>query len=195
MSAVARTGSCCVRSILFTALFLLLLTGCQNLDQANDDWNMNTPVIVELEQVIYWLQAANDALEISPQQAELRLSRITNMRKTRFNTFRYALLNQQLGTRDGWERARDTLRELAQDRGNNEDLLWIIRIHLHNVQGLINNHEKYHKLAAELSDSRQMQLLLEDKIQALTNLEQSISERKEQVSEDVKTNGVTNEQK
>jgi hypothetical protein len=45
----------------------------------------------------------------------------------------------------------------------------------------------------ELTQSRQERLLLEEKIRAITHLEQRISERKEQASEDVKANGETRE--
>jgi len=174
-------------------LVLMLLAGCQNPNQINEGWGVRGPVIVELEQVIYWLQAADDAIKLSPTQAQKRLDQFSVMRKTRYNVFRFALLNQQLDTRSGWERARDTLRELAEDKNINEDLLWIIRIHLHHNQALINNHASQQKLTRELAKSQQERLLLEEKISAITHLEQRISERKEQASEDVKANGETRE--
>lgn len=182
-----------MKKYLLLAIVMLVVTGCQTVYETDEGWRLRTPVIVELEQVIYWLQATNDYMALTPAEAQQRLSKFNLTKKSRFNYFRYALLNQQLGTREGWVRARDTLRSMSEDKDLNEDLFWITRIFLQYNQSLINADEKQQRLTTELLESQQAELLLEDKIRAITNLEQSISERKEQTTEDAQTPGAKRE--
>ncbi len=101
--------------------------------------------------------------------------------------FYFGLLNQQLDAFTKWTQARDVFRKLAEDtvlakeqrslaaileRYNQSRINW----YLQRQQLLENNETLKGKLRASLEDNE----LLERKIQAITELETSISTRKEQ---------------
>ena len=101
--------------------------------------------------------------------------------------FYYGLLNQQLQTFDAWAQARDTFRQLHENEeltAEQRQLAGILqsynqnRINWYQRQGELLKQNA--ELKQQLSDAEQDKLLLEQKIQALTDLEAVISTRKEQ---------------
>ena len=101
--------------------------------------------------------------------------------------FYFGLLNQQLKTYSSWTQARDAFRQVAQD----DDLLseqrqLAVILERYN-QSRINWYQqqlemlaRFKELRQELNDSQEKTKLLEQKIQAITDLEAAISTRKEQ---------------
>lgn len=157
----------------------LACAGCELFQPAySPEWQEKPPV-VELEQVIYWLQTVDTYMQLSPEQAQLRLDRIKEAGKgSDVQLFRYALLNQQRLNRNGWVRARDAFRELSTNASLNAEIQWLTRLLLAYNQAMINWNDRQGKLTRALGESNAARLQLEAKIEALTNLEESISIRK-----------------
>lgn len=187
--------------ILMTALWpMAFLSGCtlDNVFPGGDNVSpppalapdrpvtIERPKVTEIEQVNYWLETTDRVMAYSPAQAlqYLNLYQGTEQRPvTEYDHFRYALLNQQLRERSGWIRARDTLRQLHDSEQLKPELRWLIAILLDYNQRLINAEERRHQMALELDASQREQRELQQKITALTNLEEKMSIRKEQVNE------------
>ena len=101
--------------------------------------------------------------------------------------FYVGLLNQQLQTFDAWVQARDAFRELQQNEeltGEQRQLAVILQQYnqnrinwYHRQSALLKRHAE---LQQQMQETEQEKLLLEQKIQALTDLEEAISTRKEQ---------------
>ena len=167
---------------LMVALIMLLCVGCESLQTAYyDDWERGPALTVE--QRHYWLRIADFYMELTPTQAQQRLDKIDNEEKTNLQWFRYALLNQQLNEREGWIRSRDAYRYLLTTETLGQELRGLTKLLLKYNQNMINWDARYNKVQIQLKESEAMQQVLEEKIQAITHLEQSISSRKEQVSE------------
>ncbi|MCB1843990.1 MAG: hypothetical protein KDI09_13585 [Halioglobus sp.] len=99
----------------------------------------------------------------------------------------YALLNQQLQTYGAWTQARDTLQQLATVETLTPQQQQIVDTLLRYNQARINWYLKYQALeqnlvlqAGQLESALQETSLLQQKIQALTELEAVISTRKEE---------------
>jgi len=123
-------------------------------------------------QVLNWLQMQQDASAMSIDEVTQRLAE-SEKPESGDDLFYYGLLNQQLDVFTKWTEARDTFRRLSLD----ESLTWEQRrlaaiLERYN-QSRINWYEQNRKLEEEKS-------LLDQKIQAITDLETTISTRKEQ---------------
>lgn len=167
----------------FVVIIVMLLgSGCNALQtDYYEDWN-RAPVL-SAEQRYYWLRIADFYMELTPVQAQQRLDEITNEEKTTLQWYRYALLNQQLNTSAGWIRARDAFRNVLASETLSDELHGLTKLLLRYNQNMINWDARYSKVTIELKESEAMQQVLEEKIQAITNLEKNISSRKEQVIE------------
>jgi hypothetical protein len=100
--------------------------------------------------------------------------------------FYFALLNQQSQTYGGWTQARDMFRQLSRDTQLTQQQQQLAAILEKYNQSRINWHQRYVDLQQEnklllqqLDTTEQEKLLLEQKIQAVTDLEAEISTRKE----------------
>lgn len=101
--------------------------------------------------------------------------------------FYFGLLNQKLQTYSSWVQARDSFRQLQQDESLTVERRQLAAILQEYDQSRINwyqrhveLHDQHARLEQQLHDAEQEKLLLEQKIQALTDLEAAISTRKEQ---------------
>ena len=99
----------------------------------------------------------------------------------------YGLLNQQLQTQGAWVQARDSFRELQQKEGLTTEQRQLAGILLVYNQNRINWYQRQSELLVEnaglekqLQQAEEDKVLLEQKIQALTDLEADISTRREQ---------------
>ena len=97
------------------------------------------------------------------------------------------MLNQQLQTNGAWAQARDSFRELQQSDGLTTEQRQLTGILLAYNQNRINWYQRQSELLVEnaglekqLQQAEEDKVLLEQKIQALTDLEADISTRKEQ---------------
>jgi len=161
------------------ALVLLLSTGCSSIQRDYYE-NWEREPVLSAEQRYYWLRIADLYMELTPTQAQQRLDKIGDEEKTTLQWYRYALLNQQLNDRAGWVRARDAFRYVLATESLSQELYGLTKLLLKYNQNMINWDARYSKVKIELKESEAMQQVLEEKIQAITNLEQSMSTRKEQ---------------
>lgn len=164
------------------ALVLLLSAGCSSLQRDYYE-NWEREPVLSAEQRYYWLRIADLYMELTPTQAQQRLDELGDEEKTTLQWYRYALLNQQLNERAGWVRARDAFRYVLATESLSKDLYGLTKLLLKYNQNMINWDARYSKVTIELKESEAMQQVLEEKIQAITNLEQSMSSRKEQTVE------------
>ena len=101
--------------------------------------------------------------------------------------FYHGLLNQQLHTNTAWVQARDAFRALQEDEEltvEQQQLAGILEVY---NQNRINWYQRQSdllvdntRLQQQLREAEQDKLLLEQKIQALTQLEADISTRREE---------------
>ena len=101
--------------------------------------------------------------------------------------FYHGLLNQQLQTNAAWVQARDAFRALHEDADLTVEQRQLAGILEAYNQSRINWYQRLSdllvdntRLKQQLRDTEQDKLLLEQKIQALTELEADISTRKEE---------------
>jgi len=167
----------------FVVLIIAFLgVGCSTL-QTNYYENWDREPVLSAEQRYYWLRIADLYMELTPTQAQQRLDKVGDEEKTTLQWYRYALLNQQLNNRAGWIRARDAFRHVVASETLGQELYGLTKLLLKYNQNMINWDARYSKVQIELKESTAMQQVLEEKIQAITNLEQNISSRKEQTIE------------
>lgn len=170
-----------MKSIAIVAI-VLICAGCQNWQAVYyEGWNRQPALTVE--QRHYWLRIADLYMELTPHQAQQRLDQVGDEEKTSLQWFRYGLLNQQLSNRAGWIRARDAFRHVLASQDLGQDVKGLVKLLLRHNQSMINWEARYSKVSLQLQESEGMQRVLEEKIQAITNLEQNISSRKEQAQD------------
>jgi hypothetical protein len=120
--------------------------------------------------------------KVQSMTAEQVVTELATMSKpdTAHRLFYFGLLNQQSESHDNWIIARDVFRQLrASDTVAPEQQQLAAILEKYN-QSRINWYQRYSLLQQELLDTQQQKLLLEQKIQAITDLESTISTRKEQ---------------
>ncbi|MFT6914699.1 MAG: hypothetical protein ACJAWL_000995 [Motiliproteus sp.] len=178
-------------------LTLTLLSGCQILtDLQASKAPAALPEVVEAQthaDLDLWLSELSRLLALNEEQAEAQLQQaVTSQAELPQRLFRYALLNQQLKDRLGWIRARDALQQLAADAQLSLSLLSLVQVLQFHNQAMINADARHtrllnalqeenlqqQQLAAELRVSQQEVFELSQKIDALTNLEKSMSIRR-----------------
>lgn len=94
--------------------------------------------------------------------------------------FYFGLLHQQSATYNGWMQARDIFRQLGGDETLPEQLRQLAGILEAYNQSRINAHQRYAQLQQRIDELEQQKQLLDQKIQAITDLEAAMSTRKEQ---------------
>jgi hypothetical protein len=182
---------------LITSLLLLitlLLAGCGKFPLSSDSAHSRVLRVTELQSLNHWLALSEEVDAMSIEQVNEALKDFKNP-VSQNALFYYGALNQKLGRIDGWIRARDAFRKLGNDQtsGTNSresGVFELARILDAHNQALINWHERHRHLQKELAESvldrealEQKHQLLEQKVEALTDLEAVISHRKQQVIE------------
>lgn len=177
------------RSLIYTILFLLLgaLAGCMT----------SEPIPAEAVSVVVpartsglatqaWLNLQERVTELTPEEVNLELEGLIRPEDGP-ELFYFGLLNQQSQVYEGWIQARDAFRNLRNDatlEAEQRQLAGILEVYNQQrinwyqlyleLQG--NNAELHQALNAAQLEKEQLQ----QKIQALTELEAQISTRKEQ---------------
>lgn len=133
-----------------------------------------------------WLDLQQAVAVMTPEEAVKELVRVGKPQQPH-QWFYFGLLNQQLKTYASWTQARDAFREVNQAVGLTGGQRQLAQIFERYNQTRINWYQEYSQaqedqtaLQEQLEEARQQNTLLEQKIQALTDLETSISTRKEQ---------------
>ncbi|MFV8819465.1 hypothetical protein [Haliea sp. E17] len=132
-----------------------------------------------------WLQQQQTVSAMSVDEAAAELSRIDKP-ETPSQIYYFGLLNQQLGTSAGAIRARFAFVSLAKHEDLDRQQRQLIAILEHHNAERISWLESQTELerqrdtaAAQLGEANEQKALLEQKIEALTEVETSISTRKE----------------
>jgi hypothetical protein len=173
------------RLLVITTVALVVLSGCISQPQTP----IEPPVAAQVcncTQLQGWLKLERKVSAMSNEKVEKKLTQLGEPKGQR-QLFYFGLLNQQFDVYENWAQARDAFRQLAEDddlakeqrnlaaileRYNQTRINWYLQ-HSH----LLEKHETF---KTKLRASREENELLEQKIQAITDLETSISTRKEQ---------------
>ncbi|MFV0276197.1 MAG: hypothetical protein ACK5HY_03295 [Parahaliea sp.] len=167
---------------------VLSLAGCESLPR----WAPVSGPIVEACEITstpiqLWLNEVEMVGVMTSANAQLALEAPENQGDAALLQFRRALLYQQLAMNEGWIQARDTLRQLVEDEHLDEQRVRLANVLLQYSQSMINAGTRRDQFSAELEAARGREetlaaeiRTLTAKIEALTHLEQSISERKSQ---------------
>ncbi|MFK8049512.1 MAG: hypothetical protein AB8B81_13895 [Halioglobus sp.] len=174
---------------LILALFLLAtLGGCTLLtnDLLVEPSEPAKPEVVEYTTLQQWLRMHQHVTDMSPERAQAALARRSPPTKPR-QMYYYALLSQQTQLYDGWTKARDTFRALREIESLSTEQKQLAGILEEYNQTRINWHQRHSKLQRDYGEQQKQLVVsenetaeLEQKIQALTDLEEAISTRKEQ---------------
>jgi len=173
------------RSLATVALALTILAGCVT-SPPTQVTATPSPGVVTYSSVQQWLSLQQEVADMSTEEVVAKLIR-KNKPEGAGQLFYYGLLNQQLQTFDAWALARDAFRQLHEDEALAVEQRQLAGILQNYNQNRINWYQRqaellkqHAQLKQQLSDAEQDKLLLEQKIQALTDLEAVISTRKEQ---------------
>lgn len=172
-------------SRLLIPLLLCFVAGC-TFTSSPADIDAGTADRQESPTVDAWLLLFQQVQSMPEEQALKHLVRQERPADTE-QRYYHALLNQRLETFGAWTQARDTLQELQQNHNLTAAQRQLVNLLLAYNQSRINWYLSYQELQAQnvelqqqLQDARQETKALQEKIQALTDLEAVISTRKEE---------------
>tara|TARA_B100001540_G_scaffold273229_1_gene257983 strand:- start:1740 stop:2255 length:516 start_codon:yes stop_codon:yes gene_type:complete len=133
-----------------------------------------------------WLQLQAQVRELDEEQLVAALVDIDRPQDSD-QLYYYGLLNQQLRSLGAWVQARDSFKTLADTAVLSRQQQQLLQMQLEFNQARINWYMRNQELAGEhdalqgrLEETEAERQLLEEKIQALTDLEAVISTRKEE---------------
>jgi len=139
----------------------------------------------ETAAVAAWLQIADELIGLSAGEARQRLVVVSGSDDSPLARFEFALLNLQLDDRRGWETARDQFRALGRNDQLADDIRRLARLLESLSQVRINADQRLAALRDSVAESQteaeasQAKVrLLEEKIHALTDLENSMQQRR-----------------
>ncbi|WP_210396529.1 hypothetical protein [Motiliproteus sediminis] len=158
---------------LATLLMLFVLSGCQ--------LAALKPPGADALLLADWLDISAEISALTPEQAADALLQVGDGEDPTAR-FRYAMLNQQLHQRDGWVVARDRFRTLKNSAVLPREARQLAAL-LEQLNQLQINHEQQLGEQTRLAQERAAEAeLLQEKIRALTNLEDSMNQRREKRS-------------
>jgi hypothetical protein len=176
------------RAHLLVAFALLSLLGCGSTSPPQPAPVVQTPnpEIADYHALRDWLDLQQAVSVMSEEQVVDELVEVGEPDDPTA-WFYVALLNQQLNSYDSWVLARDALQLLTDSEGLTGGQRQLVEIFVRYNQKRINWHLAYQDASEEqaaveqqLSEAREQNTVLEQKIQAITDLETTISTRKEQ---------------
>jgi hypothetical protein len=136
--------------------------------------------------ILQWLNLQQEVEKMGPELVQERLA-VVETPEGAGQTFYSGLLNQKLQTYEAWAEARDTFQELEDDEALAIEQRQLAGIFRKYNQNRINWYQRQkdllvqnNELQQKLDNAEQEKALLEQKIQALTDLEAVISTRKEE---------------
>jgi len=134
-----------------------------------------TPEIVYRTPVQQWLSLHQRVAGMSSEEVEAALDQPDSANRL----FYFGLLHNQGQTYGAWAQARDSFRQLLVEEGLTKAQRQLATIFQWSNQSRINGYQRENNLGQQLLESEQNKLLLEQKIQALTDVETVMSTRKE----------------
>jgi hypothetical protein len=179
-------------AIFATCIALLVVAACSTEPPLPTGADMSQE-LTDYRELQTWLALQRDVQAMGAEQAQSELGRISAP-KTADELFYFALLNQRVEAYGNWTLARDKFRELRTAPGltdQQRQLASILeqynqnRINWFKSRELVEDEKRSlegenQALRDELASAESERLLLEEKIRALTDLETSISTRREQ---------------
>lgn len=172
------------RTLTITLLTLTALVACTIPPSAVVQ--QSNPDVVIYTGVQQWLKLQQDIEGMDTETLNVALA-IKGVPEGRNELYRYALLQQHAQNYAAWVNARDAFRQLYADEGLTESQRQLANIFQTYNQLRINGYQRQTellsdqaKLQQQLHKAGQDKLLLEQKIQALTELEAAISTRREE---------------
>ncbi|MCB1679054.1 MAG: hypothetical protein KDI16_10280 [Halioglobus sp.] len=170
---------------------LVLLAGCASAPPVQIV-QFPRPVTVAQPPVQKWLDWRAGVMTLDASQVGSGLAAMGDPSSVD-ERFYFALLNQQTDDYDAWVVARDVYRQLGEDQALSPGQRQLAGILEQDAQGRINAFQRYEQLQRQYRDLqqhyeqaqrqmielRQQNALLEEKIKAITDLEATISERRE----------------
>ena len=172
------------RALIAALCALLLVTGCTTYPRDNaGNTSANGTSFSSVEQ---WLNLQESVAAMTTEEVVAKLVRV-NRPEGVGQLYYYGLLNQRLETYGAWVQARDTFQEVLGHDELSEAQRQLVSLLAEYNQSRINSYlrqkellKQHTDLRRELATSEEVRLELEQKIQALTELEAVISTRKEQ---------------
>lgn len=153
-------------------LLLAILTGCQPLIQAERLTEAQAPTRLEP-----WLQQLATTMSFDQEQSEQAFKQFKKPIDQPFELYRYGLVNQQLGDRLGWIRARDSFRRLGQMSISPQVLPLVQLLERHN-QDMINGDARQARVLEAVSQQQEQIVSLTNELRvkqdALANLQQQL---------------------
>jgi hypothetical protein len=147
--------------------------------------NSTTLKLVETCSLQHWLGLQEEVAEMTVEEVVARLGE-TDPAAGTAELFYFGLLNQQLQEYEAWIQARDTFRQVRETDGLTIEQRQLAGLLESYNQRRINWYQRHSELQAQnstlerqLREAEQEKALLQQKIQALTDLEADMSDRKE----------------
>jgi hypothetical protein len=172
------------RPLIIASILLVVLSGCATQPEIAVEVPL-APQTCTCDQLQKWLELQDQVSNMSSEEVKQRLVRLDEP-KGSWQQFYFGLLQQQLDEFVSWTQARDTFRGLAADSGLVKEQRNLVTILQRYNQTRINWYMQHRKLLADnktteakLDASLEENQLLIQKIQAITEVETSISTRKE----------------
>lgn len=172
------------KSLTSAAVLAIALVGCTTPPPAPVVVNFPPPVITE-SPVENWLAWQAIVTAMSPEQLATSLATPAQPESTD-ELFYYGLLKQGTQRYDDWVFARDIFRQLRENEGLPAEQQQLAGIFEEYNQARINAYHRHEELQLEhealqeqLSEIQQQNALQEEQIKAITDLEATISTRKE----------------
>ncbi|MEZ5503652.1 MAG: hypothetical protein R3E50_13685 [Halioglobus sp.] len=173
------------RALTSLLLGLAILSGCAT-QQPVTETGESASEFVLYPTVQQWLDLLQEVQGMDTTEVTARLSDLDRAAGTG-QLYYYGVLNQQLQVYGAWTVARDTFQKLQQNEALPQDQRQLASILRQYNQNRINAYAKQQELAKqtaqlkeELTQAEADKRQLEQKIQALTELEAAISTRKEE---------------
>ena len=168
---------------------VLCATGCNVLPiEPVKQAALEVIAIKESSHIQVWLGLTERVKQMTPPEVEEALNQ-TSKPAMGQALFYYGLLNQRMSRRDNWVQARDAFRALNQDETLASELRILAGVLQEHNQALINWHKRHGNLQTELAHSVLERTQLQQKIKALTQLEENIRNRKELIEDDAPVAG------
>ena len=138
-----------------------------------------TPEILSHDPVQRWLELHQHVAGMSREELDVKLATLDKPNNAN-QLFYFALLHNQGDTYGAWAQARDSFRQLLEEKSLTESQRQLASIFQMSNQSRINGYQREDKLQLHLLESEQNKLLLEQKIQAITDVETVMSTREEE---------------
>ena len=174
-----------IRSLALATALATIMAGCISAP-APEIITVETPVKTPAPPVQRWLRWQETVSTMSPSQLTDTLEGMAEPGNAN-QFFYYGLLNQQSDTYDGWVAARDIFRELQENealtRGQRRLAGLLERFNQSRINWFHSRDElrgEYESLEQQMMELQEQNTLLEQKIQAITDVEATISTRKEE---------------